>query len=515
MTRPISLLLVLIAVASPLGAQRLAPIIYTISAPTPSTHEAVIDARVPTERRAFIDLRMPVWSPGYYRVEDYAGKVQAFTARTRDGTALAVEHPAPNRWRVATGGAPEVVISYRLLCPTRFVTGNWVGDDMGVFNGSATYITLVEQTRRPHDVHLVLPAQWPQAATSLDPAPDGLPNHYRAADYDELNDSPIVAGTLSVHEFTVAGSTHVLVDAGELGGWDGALAAQNVRQFVRADSAFWKQLPFRRYVFLNLFRPGGGGLEHLNSTLLTSRFTADAPAGNLRWLNFVSHEYFHAFNVKRLRPLALGPFDYEKPPSTDALWIAEGLTSYYGELLVARAGLERPEDWLASMSAHIATVQNAPGRLVQTLAQSSLEVWTTGTSGVGQDLAKTVSYYDKGPIVGFLLDARIRRLTDGARSLDDVMREAYARYAGARGFSHDQFIAVAERAAGASLREFFRRAVFAAEELDYAEALDGYGLQVADAADSTARWRLAVRPDATAAQQAHFRALVAVTVPAP
>jgi predicted metalloprotease with PDZ domain len=515
MPRPFALLLALVALASPLGAQRLAPIVYTISAPAPSTHEAVIDARIPTERRAFIDLRMPVWSPGYYRVEDYAGKVKDLTAHARDGANLAVEHPAPNRWRVATGGAPEVVISYRLLCPTRFVTGNWVGDDMGVFNGSATYITLAEQKRRPHEVQLVLPAQWPQAATSLDAAPDGVPNHFRAADYDELNDSPIVAGTLSAHEFTVAGSAHVLVDAGELGGWDGARAAQSIQQFVRADSAFWGKLPFRRYVFLNLFRSGGGGLEHLNSTLLTSRFTADAPAGNLRWLNFVSHEYFHAFNVKRLRPVELGPFDYEKPPSTDALWIAEGLTSYYGELLVARAGLERPHDWLGSMSAHIATVQRAPGRLVQTLAQSSLEVWTTGTSGVGQDLAKTVSYYDKGPIVGFLLDARIRRMTGGKRSLDDVMRAAYARYAGTRGFTHSQFIAVAERTAGGSLREFFRRAVFSTEELDYGEALDWYGLQFAVADDAKTKWTLEVRPDATTAQHRHFSALVAVTVPAP
>lgn len=514
MIRLLALMLALAALSSPLNAQRLAPIVYTISAPAPSSHEAVIEARIPTEQRASIDLRMPVWSPGYYRVEDYAGKVQQFAAHTRDGAVLAVEHPAPNRWRVATGGASEVVISYRLLCPTRFVTGNWVGDDMGVFNGSATYITLAEQVRRPHEVHLVLPAQWPRAATALDAAPDSQPNHFRAADYDELNDSPIVAGTLSVHEFTVGSSTHVLVDAGELGGWDGARAAQNIRQFARADSALWGQLPFRRYVFLNLFRPGGGGLEHLNSTLLTSRFTADAPSGNLRWLNFVSHEYFHAFNVKRLRPVELGPFDYEKPPSTDALWIAEGLTSYYGELLVARAGLERPDDWLVSMSAHIATVQNAPGRLMQTLAQSSLDVWTTGTSGVGQDLAKTVSYYDKGPIVGFLLDAHIRRVTGGARSLDDVMRNAYAKYAGARGFTHDQFIAVAERVAGASLREFFRRAVFSTEELDYAEALDWYGLRFAAPGDAKARWMLEVRPDATPTQQAHFRALVAATVPA-
>ncbi len=514
MNRPLTLLIGLAAVASPALPQRLAPIVYTISAPAPETHFAVIEARVPTEKKATIELMMPVWSPGFYRVEDYAGKVQDFAARTPEGTALTVEQPQKNRWRISTGGARTVVVTYRLLCTGRSVTTNSVAADLGVFNGSATYITLAERAHRAHEVQLELPAQWPMSMTSLAAAADGKPNHYRAADYDELNDSPIVAGKLSVHDFTVAGSHHYLVDAGDLGGWDGQIAAQNIAQFVRADSAFWGMLPFKKYVFLNLFRQGGGGLEHLNSTLLTSRFSAAAPAGNVRWLNFVSHEYFHAFNVKRLRPVELGPFDYEKPPSTTSLWISEGLTSYFGELMVARAGLETPPDWLGTMSGHIGTVQNSPGRLVQTLDQASLDVWTSGTSGVGQDLSKTVSYYDKGPIVGLLLDARIRRLTNGKKSFDDVMRLAYRRYSGATGFTADQFRAVTEEVAGTDLKEFFRRALASTDELDYAETLEWFGLRFAAAEDPAKRWSIEVRPDATDAQKAHLQALVGVTVPA-
>lgn len=496
-------------VATRAAAQALPPIVYTIRVPDPASQVARIEARVPARGRDTVELMMPVWSPGYYRIENYAGQVTEFVARAPNGAALAVTQPRPNRWRVATNGAPTITVTYALKCAGRSVTLNWVGEDLGVFNGSATYITLVERARRPHEVILALPAQWPDAATSLDVVPGANAHHYRADDYDTLNDSPIVAGRLSTHEFTVAGSRHQLVDAGNTAGWDGALAARNIQQFVRADSAFWGALPFRRYVFLNLFRPGGGGLEHLNSTLLTSRVSPDAPGGNARWLNFVSHEYFHAFNVKRLRPVELGPFDYENPPSTVSLWISEGLTSYYGELLVTRAGLSAPADFLTTLSSHIRTVQTSPGRLVQTLAQSSQGVWTaSGVSGVRQDQNTTVSYYDKGPVVGFLVDARIRRLTNGAKSLDDVMRVAYARYGGTRGFTHDEFVTVAENVAGASLRAFFQSAVFSTAELDYTEALDWFGLRFTDAGDLKRAWTLQPRPDATAAQQSHLAALM-------
>src|SRR5262249_21969649 len=156
--------------------------------------------------------------------------------------------------------------------------------------------------------------------------------------------------------------------------------------------------------------------------------------------------------VKRLRPIELGPFDYEHPPRTSSLWVSEGLTSYYGELIVVRAGLGSREDFLSSLSSHIGRLQSAPGRLVQTLEESSLEVRSGGTSGIGRDDAKTVSYYEKGPVVGFLLDARIRRATGGEKCLDDLMRLAYERYSGDRGFTPEQFRSTAEEVARDDLK---------------------------------------------------------------
>ena len=486
-----------------LAARTLEPIIYTVRFPAPETHLAEVEATIPTGKRAAIELMMPVWSPGFYRVEDYASRVQSLFACTTDGKTLTVTQPNKNRWRIATNGAASVLVSYKLLCTGRSVTANWVGEDLLVLNGGAAFITLVEQARRPHEIRLELAAKWKRAMSGLEAAPGGNPNHFRAADYDTLVDTPIVAGDLSVREFEVAGSKHQLVDAGDYKKWDGQRGAQDLEKIVRATRQYWGLLPFKRYVFLNVFRQGGGGLEHSNSTLLTSSPNMTTPT--LRWLSFVSHEYFHAFNVKRLRPVELGPFDYERPPNTSSLWISEGLTTYGADLVIARAGLGNTKDFLSLLSGNITSLQNSPGRLKQTLEQASLDVWSSGTSGVGRDTQNLVSYYVKGPVVGFLLDAKIQRATSGRKSLDDVMRLALKRFGGARGFTAEQFRKTAEDVAGIDLKEAFRIWLASTEELDYSEALDWFGLRFAEDNQPAKAWQLAVRADASAQQKSRLQ----------
>jgi predicted metalloprotease with PDZ domain len=501
-------------------AQAVEPIVYDLKVPAPETHTAEVEAVFPTGKGPSIEIMMAIWSPGFYRVEDYAKRVHGLSARTTDGVALEVEPIRKNRWRIQTRGAAKVVVSYRLTCEQSSVTTNYVGNDLAVINGAPTFITLVEQARRPHEVRLEMPPRWKRAVTALEPAADGRPNQYSAPDYDTLVDSPIVAGNPDVHEFEVDGSKHYLVDLGDVGKFDGQKEAAELRKIVEETHRFWGFLPFKNYYFLNVFRRGGGGLEHKNSTLLTASAnrTANAQA-NLGWLSFVSHEYFHAFNVKRLRPVELGPFDYENPPKTSSLWISEGLTSYFGELIVVRAGLSSSEDYLRVLSSHINRLQNSPGRLVQTLEQSSLDVWSSGTSGVGRNRATTVDYYVKGPVVGFLLDAMIRRITGGKKSLDDVMRLTYKRYAGERGFTPQQFRAAAGEVAGADLTVWFRKAISSTDELDYADALDWFGLRFAPPKETEKKdeprkeeramaWKLEVRPDASGAQKERLQKLL-------
>jgi len=446
---------------------------------------------------------MPIWSPGFYRVQDYSGKVRELSARGAEGEELPVEKVPPNRWRIATGGAEAVQVTYLLHCPDSFVTTNWVSPELLVLNGPATFLSIPEVYGRPQEVHLEPASSWSGVATGLSPSADGLPHHFRAADYDALLDAPIVAGDLTVTSFEVDGVPHLLVDVGERDGWDSERAAADLRKIVQESLPLWGRLPYPRYVFLNVFRRGGGGLEHGNSTLLTTGARAMAtPESYRRWLAFAGHEYFHAFNVKRLRPIELGPFDYEDPPTTPSLWLSEGVTSYYAALFLARAGLSSREEFLASISSQIESLQKAPGRLLQSLEQSSLEVWTNSNSGVGA-APTTVSYYVKGAVVGFLLDAEVQRATDSRRSLDDVMRAAYERYGGERGFEPEEFEAVVEEVAGVSFRDWLHRALATTEELDYSSALDWYGLRFA----GDGSWALEVREDVTVTQGARLEAL--------
>lgn len=501
---------VLVALVGPAPRVCAAPavesITFTVRFPAPDKHVAEVEAIYPTDGRQSVELMMPVWTPGFYRVENYADKVQDLTAKTPDGEALKVEQPKKNRWTVPTAGAKRVVVSYKLKCESRSVTTNWVGEDMAVLNGAATFPTLVEPGKRPHDVRLELPAGWKQSITALDAAPGGKANHYSAADFDTLVDSPIVAGNPETHEFDVEGSKHVVVNAGDFTGWDGKRAAADLEKLVREHRRMWGALPFKRYVFLCVFRRGGGGLEHRDSTLLTCSATAmRTPASYLSWLDFVSHEYFHAFNVKRLRPVELGPFDYEKEPRTSGLWVAEGITVYYDALLVTRSGLGTSKDYLARLSGNIDRLQKSPGRLKQTLEESSLDVWTSSFSGLGGD-NKTVSYYVKGPVVAFLLDAKVRQETKGVKSLDDVMKLAYERYSGEKGFTAEQFRKTAGEVAGVDLQAWFKKALASTEELDYAEALDWFGLRFAPGDGEAKTWRLEARDDATAAQRDRLKA---------
>jgi predicted metalloprotease with PDZ domain len=508
-----------LAASTPGLAAEPTPVVYTLRVPAPSSHRLEVEARVPTDGQPGITLRWARWTPGFYRVEDYAGAVEDVAARDPEGRSLALrrEPGRENRWTIETAGAPAVIVTYRLHAERVSVTTNWVGPELGVINGAATFPTLADGTPRPHEVRLLLPDEWAEAATALSPAPvdpqgPARERRWIAADYDELVDSPIVAGRFAPRVFTIEGRRVELIDVSPPPAWDGARAASDLERVIAASARLWGDLPFERYVFLNVFRKGRGGLEHRDSTLLTADAEAVVtPAGYRRWLEFASHEFVHAYNVKRLRPVELGPFDYEHEPRTPSLWISEGLTTYAAQLALARAGLSTRDEFLAAMSRLIATLQGQPGRLKQSVERSSLEVWSNSLSGINPG-ADTVSYYTKGAVLGLLLDARVRRLTGGARSIDDLLRAAYRRYGGARGFAAEEFRALASEVAGHDLDPWFGDAVQSAAELDYAEALAWLGLRFARPepgdASPEAAWRLEVDPSADAQQAARLRALI-------
>lgn len=464
--------------AQPAGTRE--AIRYVVRFPAPQTNYLEVEARVPTDGRPAIEMMMAVWTPGSYLVREYQRNVEGVTA-TAAGQPLAVHKTTKNRWRIVTGGAREITFGYRVFSHEMTVRTNWVDADFALINGAPTFMTIAGDTEpRPHDVTLQLPPTWQLSVSGLPGHPRAPgPNNYQARDFDTLVDSPIVAGRdLALHQFTVGGKPHLLVNVGEGGVFDGASAARDLERIVQAQEKFWGSLPDDKYVFFNLLVGASGGLEHRNSTvLMASRWAQGRRSSWVDWLSLASHEYFHLWNIKRLRPIELGPFDYEREVYSRSLWIAEGVTDYYADLLVRRAGLTTPDEYLALLSSSIRTLQTTPGRLTQTAAMASFDAWIKHYRSDENSVNSAISYYTKGAVLGFLLDAQVRAATNGGTSLDDVMRLAYARYSGEKGFTPEQFRQTASEIANVDLGPWFTRSLETTEELEYGPALDWFGLE--------------------------------------
>jgi predicted metalloprotease with PDZ domain len=469
---------------------------------------------VPTGGRPQVDLMMAVWTPGSYLVREFSRHVERVTATASDGRALAVSKTRKNRWAIQlptpnsqppTPDVPSsnesltVTVTYRVYGREMSVRTNWIERDFALLNGAPTFMTVPELMSGPHEILIEPASDWTQSRTALPPASD-RPHHYVASSYDHLVDSPIVLGNPVVSEFTVDGKPHWLVNEGDAGVFDGARAALDVQRVVAEHRRMWGFLPYERYLFLNMITEGGGGLEHAESTvLMTSRWATRTRKVYLAWLGLVSHEFFHVWNVKRFRPAELGPFDYEREVHTRSLWVAEGITEYYGDLALHRAGLMTRDEYLEVLSSKIEGVQTTPGREVQSLSLASFDAWIKLYRPDENSVNSAMSYYIKGAVVAFLLDARIRSATNGAASLDDVLRTAYGQYSAERGFTADEIQRAIEGAVGTSLRDFWSNALDGTAELDYAPALETFGLRfkVAAPAPDVKPWPgVATRNDA-------------------
>jgi predicted metalloprotease with PDZ domain len=452
------------------------PIDYTLRFPAAASHYVDVEAVIPAGGQEQLTLFMPVWTPGSYLVREYARNIITIEARTDAGALLPITKISKNRWTVPAAGQTQVRVHYRLYARDLNVRGNWVEGDFAVINGAATFITDADDVQRPYRVRLEMPPGWATCQTPL--TPDAGVNTYTAIDFDELVDSPIVAGSPLVNDFEVEGVRHVLVTVGGDGVWDNPRVTRNLARLVEEQSKFWGGLPYRTpYYFFNLLAIGRGGLEHRQSTVMgADRWNSRTRGGINSWLSLASHEFFHVWNGKRLRPVELGPFDYEHEAYTPSLWIVEGITSYYQHLLLRRAGFSTRSDYLKSVSGTFTDVQKSPARLVQSLSDASFDTWIKAYRPDENSVNVLFSYYGGGALAMLLLDTEIRRVSDGAKSLDDVMRAAYSRYSGEKGYTEAQFIALAGEVAGQDLSAWFKRVVQTPGEWDYTSFLDWYGL---------------------------------------
>jgi len=453
---------------------------FTVSIPDPASHKFHVRLRCDGVRAPLQDFKLPQWSTGYYGIMNYARYVSNFRAADEAGNALPWEKTTRNTWRVVTGKAKKVVLEYEVFGATAFPASNYLGNDRAFLHPAGLFVHPAGQLERTVAVEIQKPPSWAYISTGLDPVKD-KPGKFTAPDFDTLYDCPILIGNHERLQFPVRGIPHYVAIENVPASVSRPKMIEDLTNIVKASvQLMGGDIPYRHYTFLMMGR-GGGGIEHSNSS--ANQFNGESltnPGGYQRWLSFIAHEYFHHYNVKRIRPLALGPFDYDQENLTDLLWVSEGLSVYYQDLLLVRAGIMTREQYLDKMAAAISSFENSPGRNYQSATESSQNTWNAG-SGVGGDRNTTISYYDNGAMLGAMLDLSIRHASGNRRSLDDVMRSLYRKFylQQTRGFTAQEFRAECEAAAGRALDEVFAYAA-STREVDYARhfALAGLRLEV-------------------------------------
>jgi predicted metalloprotease with PDZ domain len=450
---------------------------FTVAIPQPGTHVLHVTFRCDGLKGELQDFKMPNWSPGYYGIGDYARNVSNFQADDGAGHALPFEKTARNTWRVVTDNSRAIVLNYDVFGATAFAANNYIGEDRAYLSPSGVFVHVAGHLQHPVTVTIKLPSIWKRIATGLEPV-KGEPDTFSAENFDVLYDCPILMGNQEYLHFGVKGVPHYVAIENVKEDVDRPKIVADLKTVVSAATQLMGDVPYRHYTFLMMGR-GAGGIEHSNSS--SNQFdgtSLSTPSGYLRWLSFICHEYFHSFNVKRIRPLALGPFDYEQENLTNMLWVSEGLSVYYEDLLLVRAGLMTRAQYLDKMAAAIGLFENASGHHYQSATESSWDTWRTG-SGIRGDRNTTISYYNNGAMLGAMLDLKIRDGSQNRKSLDDVMRALYKKYylEKKRGFTDAEFRQECESAGGGELQEVFEYAG-TTKEVNYSKYFAFAGLKL-------------------------------------
>ncbi|HEX4621286.1 MAG TPA: hypothetical protein VH208_06935 [Myxococcaceae bacterium] len=392
------------------------PVRCRVAMSRPHSHLFEVEQQFPAGADDALVAEMPVWTPGSYLVREFARHVQDFTAFDGGGP-LPVARLDKRRFKISIR-RQAVTLRYRVYANELTVRTSHLDATHGYFNGANLFFYTADSRNQAHRLTIAAPNGW-KVFTSLDE--DG--GDFVASNYDELVDSPVEVGPEEPLEFTAAGIPHRVVVWGEPSP-PGARLVADLGKICEAEAKLFGELPPRRYLFLTyLTDKGRGGLEHMASTaLLYPRFGLATPKGWEDFMTLAAHEYFHLWNVKRIKPKALVPFDYSQEVYTSLLWAFEGVTSYYDNLIVRRAEVMSVARYLTRLGETLTLLQSTPGRHAQSLADASWTSWIKHYRPDENSPNSAISYYLKGEVAGCLLDLEIRRATADEQSLDDVMR---------------------------------------------------------------------------------------------
>jgi predicted metalloprotease with PDZ domain len=475
---------------------------YTLSVTRPTTHLFEVNIALQTPAGtvpANVDLQMPMWQPGRYSNADFAKNVQEFSAST-GSQPLPFEKIDSQTWRVQTRGNRTFNVAYKVFGNDLSGTYAQLDGTHGNFNGGEIFMYVVGHKRDAVDLRIQKPPGWRAingSSETLDQAEWKYPN------YEILIDNPTEIGPdWTLDEFTTGGKKYRVVvhSRGPEGGQRPALV-RDLRRIVDAEVEMWGQPDFDRYTFLYHFAADNksfDGMEHLVSTQIINGGNLGDPGVLGRMLEDSAHEFFHVWNVKRLRPAALGPWDWTRPANTKSLWIAEGLTQYYGNLMMRRAGLWDDRRYLSELEGSLEYVENSPGVQLMSAVDASLAAPFIDSAVHRQqtNLSNTsVTYYIKGELLGVVMDLTIRGRTNGRQSLDDVLRQMYdelyvkapnaSYYLKGRGYTEEDFVRVMSQVSRTDMQSFYDRHIQGVEPLPYDAAFAVVGLRLVKIPEDT------------------------------
>lgn len=457
---------------------------YTVSFDKVKSHYVTVDLTFDATGKDFVDFKVPVWTPGSYKVREFSNAFENVTAGDKEVTRI-----NKNTWRIATSGASEVKLSYDVYSFTVSVRQSYADENYAFLHGVSAFGYLEGYEKEQITLSIVPYAGWNNVEVAL-PQTKAAGYVFTCDNYDLLADSPIALGNFDKTSYVSGKVPHTVVMIGE-GNYDLETIREDFKKISDSQIAMMGDHPSDRYThFVYNVGNGGGGLEHLNSqTSMMYRWGYTSKGRYRNFLGLIAHEYFHLWNVKRVRPIQLGPFDYDKEVYTDMLWIAEGITSYYDDKTLHRIGLYDDEEYLGILASQINRLENSPGKDIMSLAHSSMLAWVKAYLPTEESMNTTVSYYNKGMIAAAMLDLEIR--ANGKKSLDDVMTILYTDFykKKGRGFTHEEFIAVCTEMAGKNMKPFFDDVIFSTKPLDYESIFSQYGISITDKnADKTTPW---------------------------
>ncbi len=472
---------------------------YELKMPKPQNHYFEVQMNINGNEDAQVEVKMPVWTPGSYLVREFSKNVNLVKAYTKDGKAISVTKKSKNAWIINAGKEKDIQVKYEVYAFELSVRTPFLDLTHGFVSGSGVFMYIEKVKNQTGSVTVFPHDSFKRISTSLplDNGYKGQGQRYQFESYDQLVDCPMEIGNQEIFEFTAAGVNHTVSMYGDAN-YNVEQLKRDMAKIVEAETAVIGKNPNKNYTFIvHNVVDGQGGLEHMSSCVLSVNHWTYAGKQYVDFLNLVAHEYFHLWNVKRIRPIELGPFNYDEENYTSLLWVMEGFTSYYDELILRRTGFYTEDEFLAKLQSSINYVEGTPGSRVQPVAHASFDAWVKAYRPNENSSNTTMTYYSRGSVLASVIDAMIIAETDGKKCLDHFMQQLYTTYYEGlkRGFSEAEFKSELSKFVGKNMDDFFAKYVDGTEIIPYKDFYGPVGLNVQDITTNNPSFGASVREE--------------------